>query len=99
MTETKSGDCCCASPTLGNETVRLTTNNSENKFFNAIISSLKCSSNPDYFYNNSLTDYEPIPLNAFTLHLNKNGFVVLLQENLFLEPHLLLQFKPPKNIS
>ncbi|MGR3178107.1 MAG: hypothetical protein ACUZ8E_08635 [Candidatus Anammoxibacter sp.] len=99
MTKTKSGDCCCAPPTLGSETVRLATNNPERKFLNAIISSLKCSNSPDYFYNNSLTDYEPIPFNSFTHRLYKNGSAIHLQESLSLEPHLLLQFKPPRNIS
>ncbi|MGR3220211.1 MAG: hypothetical protein ACUZ8H_10395 [Candidatus Anammoxibacter sp.] len=99
MTKAKSSDCCCASPTLAIETVQIAVNNSGSKFFNAIISSLKCSSNSDYFYNNSLTDYEPIPINAFILHLNKNGSVVHLKESPFLDPHLLLQFKPPKYIS
>lgn len=85
-------DCCCEPEGFVLET-------SNNKFFNTIITSIKCSHVPDDSQIGSLSDFQLSSLITSLCLFDDKGFQTYLQENHFIEPHLFLPFKPPRNIS
>ncbi len=92
---TRNDCCCCKSKTLGNNVTALSTT-SDNNFLSAVISTIKCANIPGNISVSSLADYEPILLNRFSYLLEESGRIYKRLKNNIAEPHLSLQFKPPK---
>ena len=91
-----SHDCCCKSKTLGNRLSSPPTS-TDNNFLSAVISSIKCSNMPGNIAVSSLADYEPLSSNRFFYLLEESGRIHNQIKNDTAEPHLSLQFKPPRS--
>ena len=96
VSDHSSHDCCCKSKTLGNSLASSPTSTDTN-FLSAVISSIKCSNMPGNIVVSSLADYEPLSSNHFSYLLEESGRIYKQLKNDTAEPHLSLQFHPPRS--
>lgn len=90
-------DCCCSKKTE-NPTNNLVTNNTDNKFLQSFIDTIKCSNTPLDFQSGSISDYENKSQYSFLCLPKAIGFQLLSNENLIAEHHIFLPFKPPRKL-